>query len=59
MIHFKSHFVYPSGKPMIPHLLRYQGFEVYEYDFALEALNLGHPRLSLNQGIHSLKPNSC
>ena len=23
---------------MIPHLLRYQGFEVYEYDFTLDAL---------------------
>ncbi len=33
---------------MIPHLLRYQGFEVYEYDFTLDVLNLGHPRLSLN-----------
>jgi hypothetical protein len=33
---------------MIPHLLRYQGLEVDDYDFALDALNMGHPRLSLN-----------
>jgi len=45
---FYPHFIYPAGKPMIPHLLCYQGFEVYEYDFTLDALNLGHPRLSLN-----------
>ena len=35
----KSHFVYPLGKPMTPHLLRYQGLAVDDYDFALEALN--------------------
>ena len=53
----KSHFVYPSGKPMIPHLLRYQGFAVgyyaakqilLGYGFTLDALELGHPRLSLD-----------
>jgi len=44
----KSHFVYPLGKPMIRHLLRYQGFAVDEYGFTLDALNLGHPRLSIN-----------
>jgi hypothetical protein len=43
----KSHFVYPLGKPMTPHLLRYQGLAVIDYDFALDASNLGHPRLSL------------
>jgi hypothetical protein len=37
---------------MIPHLLRYQGLEVVYYDFALDALNMEHPRLSLNQGEH-------
>jgi hypothetical protein len=41
-------FVYLSGKPMTPHLLRYQGFAVDDYGFTLEALNLGHPRLSLD-----------
>ena len=41
----KSHFVYPSGKPMTPHLLRYQGLAVDDYDFALDASNLAHPRL--------------
>ena len=44
----KSHFVYPLGKPMTPHLLRYQGLAVDDYDFALDASNLGHPRLSLS-----------
>jgi hypothetical protein len=44
----KSHFVYPSGKPMIPHSLRCQGFAVAYYGFTLDALELGHPQLSLN-----------
>jgi hypothetical protein len=43
----KSHFVYLSGNPMIPHLLRYQGLAVDDYGVALDALNLGHPRISL------------
>ncbi len=33
---------------MIPHLLRYQGLAVDDYGFALDALDLGHPKLSLN-----------
>ena len=32
---------------MIPYLLRYQGLAVDDYDFALDASNMGHPRLSL------------
>jgi len=36
----KSHFVYPLGKSMTPHLLRYQGLAVDDYDFALDASNL-------------------
>jgi hypothetical protein len=47
----QSHFVYPAGKPIIPHLLRYQGFAVVHYSFTLDALYLGHPRLSLNRGV--------
>ncbi|MBW2247758.1 MAG: hypothetical protein JRF62_11345 [Deltaproteobacteria bacterium] len=43
----KSYFVYLSGKPMMPHLLRYKGLAVDDYGFALDALNMGHPRLSL------------
>ena len=46
----KSHFVYPLGKPMIPHLHCYQGLAVDDYDFVLDASNLGHPRLSLIEG---------
>ena len=45
----KSHFVYPLGKPIIPHLLRCQGFAVKYYSCTLDALYLGHPRLSLNR----------
>jgi len=37
----KSYFVYLSGKPRIPHLLRYQGLAVGDYGFVLDALNLG------------------
>ena len=38
-----------DGKPMIPHLLRYQGFAVDDNGFTLDALNLRHPRLSTHQ----------
>ena len=43
-----------DGKPMIPHLLRYQGFAVDDYGFTLDALNLGHPQLSIHQGNNKL-----
>ena len=33
------------GKPMIPHLLRCQGFGVDYYSLTLSALNLEHPQL--------------
>ena len=42
MLLFYFDFVYPSGKPMIPHLLRCQGFAVVHYGFTLDAFNLGH-----------------
>jgi hypothetical protein len=42
------HFVYPSGKPRIHHLLCYQGLAVVDCGFALDAADLAHPRLSLN-----------
>jgi hypothetical protein len=32
---------------MILHLLRYQGLVVDDYGFAIDASNMGHPRLSL------------
>jgi hypothetical protein len=48
MLLFYLDFVYLTGKPMTPHLLRYQGLAVNDYGFALDALNMGHPRLSLN-----------
>jgi hypothetical protein len=44
------HFVYPAGKPMIPYFLCYQGLAVDDYGFALDASDLGHPRLSLIKG---------
>jgi hypothetical protein len=34
-------FVYPSGKPRIPHLLRCQGFAVADYSFTLGRLGSG------------------
>jgi len=37
------HFVYPSGKPMPPHLLRCQGLAVDNYSFALGRLEAGAP----------------
>jgi hypothetical protein len=42
--------VCPSGKPSIPHLLRYQGFGVKYYSLALDALDLRHPRLLQHKG---------
>jgi len=41
----------PVGKPINPHLRRYQGFAVVYYSVTLDALYPGHPRLSLNRGI--------
>ena len=32
-----SHFIYPTGKPRIPHLLRCRGFAVKYYSFTLDA----------------------
>ena len=44
-----SPFCLPYGKAdYTPHLLRYQGLAVGDYGFALDASNMGHPRLSLN-----------
>ena len=40
---FKSHFVYPLGKPMPPHLLRCQGIAVGNYSFTLGRLEAGAP----------------
>jgi hypothetical protein len=52
------HFVHPSGKPMIPHSLRLDSYGVCVAKGSqsrpggttspLVALNLAHPRLSLN-----------
>lgn len=33
---------------MIPYLFCYQELAVGDYDFALDAADMGHPRLSLN-----------
>ncbi len=33
---------------MMLHLLCYQGFAVDDYDFTLDASDMGHPQLSLN-----------
>jgi hypothetical protein len=42
-----SYFVYLSGNPMISPLTCYQGLAVDAYGFALDAADMGHPRLSL------------
>ena len=47
----KSNFVYLSGKPMIPYLLRYQGLAVDDYGFALDVSNIWYSQLSFNLGI--------
>jgi hypothetical protein len=38
---FYALFVYPSGKPMIPYLLRCRGLAVDDYGFALGGLGSG------------------
>jgi len=40
-----SHVIYPTGKPMAPHLQRYQGLAVNYYSCTLDTLDLQHPRL--------------
>ena len=45
-----SNVVYPSGKPMIQHLLRCQGIGVNDYSLTLDALHLQHLRLLQRQG---------
>jgi hypothetical protein len=45
------HFVYPSGKPMPPHLLRCQGLAVDDYSFALERLEAGTPSTFAQLGL--------
>jgi hypothetical protein len=42
---FFCYVVYLSGKPMIPHLLCYQGLAVDDYSSGLDALDLRYPRL--------------
>jgi|GEM_PF-1293093 len=39
----------------MPHLLCYQGLAVDDYDFTLDASELGHPQLSINWGCKDLK----
>jgi REP-associated tyrosine transposase len=51
---FKSHFVYPAGKPMAPHLLRCQGFAVGNYSFALGRREAGVPSAFAQLGPKSL-----
>ena len=57
-----SHVIYPTGKPMAPHLLRCQGLAVNYYSCALDApgrlallgwrasVDLQHPRLLQRSG---------
>ena len=52
-------FCLPGGKPIIPHLRRYQGFAVVHYSVTLDALYLGYPRLSLNRGYSHEVSSEC
>jgi len=45
------HFVYPSGKPMIPHLPRCQGLAVVYYGFTLGRLEAGAPSTFAQLGL--------
>ncbi len=45
---FVFDFVYLTGKPMTPHLLRYQRLAVVHYGCVIDALNMGYPQLSFN-----------
>jgi hypothetical protein len=47
-------FVYPSGKPIIPHLFCYQGLAVDDYGFALDASDWGI--LDFLRSIEVIKP---
>ena len=42
-VYLKFHFIYPTGKPTAPHLLRCQGFAVGNYSFTLGRLEAGAP----------------
>jgi hypothetical protein len=41
---------YPSGEPILPHLLRYNGFAVKDHSCIHCALHLRQPRLVNNPG---------
>jgi len=43
---------------MIPHLLCYQGLAVKNYSCGSDALDLQHPRLLQQQGLHTI-PDFC
>ena len=44
-VHFKSHFVYPVGKPILPHLLLCQWFRVGDYTLNIGRLEAGAPSI--------------
>jgi len=49
------YFVYPAGKPMIPHLLRCQGLAVNNYGFTLGRLESGAPSTFAQLGYDSIQ----
>ena len=51
-VHFKSHFIYPMGKPIAPHLLRYQVFGVGDYTLTLGRLEAGALSTFAQLGLH-------
>ena len=55
-VYFKFHFIYPTGKPMAPHLLRCQGIAVGNYSFSLGRLGAGAPSTFAHLGHGSASP---
>jgi len=54
ILQFYIDFVYPSGKPMIPHLLRCRGFAVNDYSFTLGRLGYGASSTFAQSGWYKL-----
>jgi hypothetical protein len=55
---FYALFVYPSGKPMIPHLLSCQGLAADDYGFALGGLRSGASQAFTPLG-YNISSKSC
>ena len=56
IVDFKSHFVYPAGKPMAPHLLRCQWIGVGDYTLNIGRLEAGAPSTFAQLGLNIIIP---